>query len=395
MFPTAQTPRRRSGTGMVLVASGLVLVALPIFMVGGLAVQIRQDLGFTEAALGAAVTIGFLAGALAAPFGGRFADYLGPRRAVQIGATMAAIALLGLGLAVDGWATLVIFLCIAGLGVAITDPALAILVDRTIPTERQGLAFGVKEASIPAATLIAGVAVPAIALTAGWRWAFALGAVPLIVVTSLLPRVAGRTIRPVRPRPTASKISRTIERSPHRVAVIYAATGGFLGITAASGVGVFLTESAVAMGMNPGAAGLLLAGGSVAGIVTRIGAGVAADRAGGIQFRLIAMMLMVGAATTALGGTGTTALLVVGTVGAFTGGWAWTGIFFLSLIKTNPTAPGAAAGVGTFSLGLGNAAGPFLFGLAAQTFSFGLAWVGAAALAGIGSLLMWVAHRKL
>ncbi|HEY5889645.1 MAG TPA: MFS transporter, partial [Acidimicrobiia bacterium] len=358
MVSTSESQSRRSALGMLVVSSGLVLVALPIFMVGGLAVQIRDDLGFSESALGAAVTIGFSAGAAAALFGGRLADRLGPRHSIQIGAALATLSMLGLGLVADSWLSLTAFLCIAGLGVAITDPGLAILVDRVIPLGKQGLAFGVKEASIPAATLLAGLAVPTIALTAGWRWAFALGAIPLVIVIVLLPRVS-----PVETEPEDYDLEpvfglEEVGASPHRKAIVYAAIGGAMGTAAASGVGVFLTESAVAMGMSPSGAGFLLAAGSVAGIIARITAGVAADRIGGIQFRLISMMLAFGAITIALGGTGTTAFLVVGTIGAFTGGWAWTGIFFLSLIKTNPTAPGAAAGVGTFSLGLGNASGP-------------------------------------
>jgi MFS family permease len=380
---------------MLVISSGLVLVALPIFMVGGLAVQIRDDLGFSESALGAAVTIGFAVGAAAALFGGRLADRLGPRTAVQIGAGFATVSMLGLGLVAESWASLTIFLCIAGFGVAITDPGLAILVDRVIPPGKQGLAFGVKEASIPAATLLAGLAVPAIALTAGWRWAFVLGAIPLAIVVFLLPRVASAEASPREPELEPKLDMGEVSSSPHRKSIVYAAIGGAMGTAAASGVGVFLTESAVAMGMSQAGAGFLLAAGSVAGIVARISAGVAADRIGGIQFRLISMMLTVGAVTMALGGTGTTLLLIVGTIGAFTGGWAWTGIFFLSLIKTNPTAPGAAAGVGTFSLGLGNASGPLFFGLVAQSFSFPAAWVVAGVVGGVGALLMGLGHRSL
>jgi MFS family permease len=379
---------------MLVIATGLVLVALPIFMVGGLAVQIRDDLGFTESALGAAVTIGFFAGALAAPFAGRFADRLGPRTAVNIGAGLSAISLLGLGLVTNDWATMVAFLCIAGFGVAITDPGLAILVDRSIPVERQGLAFGIKEASIPAATLLAGLAVPVIALTIGWRWAFALGIVPLTVLLILLPGVAETRANPPLDLPETDPLA-AIERSPHRRAIVLAAIGGALGTAAASGVGVFLTESAVAMGVSPAGAGLLLAVGSVAGIIARISAGVAADRVGGVQFRLITSMLAIGALTMALGGTGSTTLLIVGTIGAFTGGWAWTGIFFLSLIKTNPGSPGAAAGVGTFSLGMGNASGPLLFGLVAESSSFQSAWLGAGIAAGLGAMAMWSASRAM
>ncbi len=395
MVSTSENQSRRSALGMLVISSGLVLVALPIFMVGGLAVQIRDDLGFTESGLGAAVTIGFSAGAVVALFAGRLADRLGPRTAVQIGAALATVSMLGLGLVVESWVSLTAFLCIAGLGVAITDPGLAILVDWVIPPGRQGLAFGVKEASIPAATLLAGLAVPAIALTAGWRWAFALGAIPLAILVLFLRRVSPAEVSPTEHEHEPMVDLEEVTRSPHRKSIIYAAVGGAMGAGAASGVGVFLTESAVAMGMTPAGAGLLLATGSVAGIIARVSAGVVADRVGGIQFRLIAMMLAVGAVTIALGGTGTPFLLVVGTIGAFTGGWAWTGIFFLSLIKTNPTAPGAAAGVGTFSLGVGNASGPLFFGLVAQSYSFQAAWVVAGLVAGAGAFSMWLGYRRL
>ncbi len=377
-------------TPMVLISSALVLVALPFFMVGGLAVQIKEELGLTEASLGAAVTIGFLAGAASAPFGGRIADRMGPTRAVYLGCAISSAALLCLGLLTTGWSTLVGFLCVGGVAVALTDPGLAILVGETVPHERQGLAFGIKEASIPAATLVAGLAVPTVALTVGWRWAFLIAALPLGIVLGLLPRLRKS------PRPTTTagiEHRRGFSAAPKRRALVLAALAAALGTTAASGVGIFLTDSAVAMGMAPGSAGLLLAMGSLAGIITRVATGALADRTGGPQFRLIAIMLAAGAAAMSLGGTGNTALLILGTLGAFTGGWAWTGIYFLSLVKTFPDRPGAVAGIGTAGLGVGNAAGPVLFGLAAGTWSFGAAWVGAGVVAAAAAVLMTLARR--
>lgn len=377
---------------MIVVASGLVLAALPLFMVGGLAVQIKDEFGLSETALGSAATVGFLVAALSAPFAGRLADRIGPKAAIYLGTSMSVLSLIGLGLFTEGWAGLVGFLSLCGVAVAITDPGLAILVNRAIPVARQGLAFGVKEASIPAATLAAGVAVPTIALTVGWRWAFTLGAIPWMAILLLLPSVHPEPATPQ--LATAPDPARPAPRTPRRSALVVAAVAASFGTGAASGVGIFLTDSAVAMGLTPAGAGILLAVGSVAGIIARVGTGILADRSGGPQFRLISMMLAFGAATIALGGTGVAWLLVVGTVGAFTGGWAWTGLFFLSLIRTHPDRPGAVAGIGTLGLGMGNAAGPLVFGAVAQAWSYGVSWVVAGAMAAAGAALMTMARRR-
>lgn len=373
---------------LAVICSGLVLAALPSFMVGGLAVQIKDDLGANETAFGAAVTAGFIAAALSAPFGGRIADRLGARRAILIGSSISGLSLMGLGLVVDDVTTLVAFLALGGLAVAFIDPALAVLVGQTVTPSRHGLAFGVKEASIPASTLLAGLAVPAIALTVGWRWAFALGLVPFLLVVLLLPRLS-LSYAPRKVDETSKSHAPPSRRLPITVASI-AAT---LGIAAASGVGIFLTDSAVAMGVEPGQAGILLAVGSIAGVAARIWSGWLADRRRGLQFGLIASMLAVGAAAMAIGGTANTALLVVATVGVFTGGWAWTGLFFLSLVRTNPNAPGAAAGIGTGGLSLGNAIGPVLFGFAAGSVGYGTAWLLAGGAALVAAALMaWAAR---
>src|SRR5690606_7316220 len=164
--------------------------------------------------------------------------------------------------------------------------------------------------------------------------------------------------------------------------------------TAASGIGVFLTESAVAMGIDPGPAGLLLATGSLAGIITRVATGVRADRTDRPQLRTIAVMIGTGAVTMALASTGSVPMLVLGATGSFAGGWGWTGLFFLSLVRSNPAAPGASAGIGLTGLGIGNALGPLAFGTVAEQMSYTAAWLGAAGLAALGALIMRAAAPR-
>lgn len=411
---------RRAGLAVAIACLGLVLAALPMFFVGGLAVQIRADLGFSEAALGGAVAASFLVGSVAGPFTGRIADRIGARQAIAIGAGLSIAALIGLA-AAQGWWQLAFALAVAGVAMAMTDPGLTILLVNGVPPQRHGTALGAKEASIPAAALLAGLAIPAIALTAGWRWALVIGSIPAAGLALLLPRVPpraraaiGTVARPEAPgdvlatravpthvgpatttgdtddgdgRPTSSTVAVS--------ALVLVALATALGMSAASGVGVFLTSSAVAMGLTPSGAGVLLASGSVAGIFARITMGVLADRSGGPQFGTIVVMIAGGAVTMLMATTGTTLGLVVATVGTFGAGWAWSGLLFLSLVRVMPDAPGVAAGVALAGLASGNAVGPLVFGVIAGRWSYPSAWATAAALAGASMLVMWRAGRAL
>ncbi len=370
-----------SGSALTAITCGLALAALPVFLVGGLAVQIRSDLGLTETQLGAAVTLTFVVGGLSASLGGRLSDRMGARASVLTGAALASLALVGISLLGSSWGTLAVFLGVAGTSFAFVDPGLAIVITRTMPADRHGLAFGLKEAAIPTATLFAGLAVPAVALTLGWRWAFAVGVIPLAGLLAFLPRLELGPVRLPGPNPEWPL-------PPARRAVVAVAVAAALGSAASAGIGVFLTESAVAMGLRPGPAGLLLAAGSIGGIVTRVYTGMRADRNGGPQVGFIAGMLATGALSMATVAVGPTPLLVVGTLGAFAGGWGWSGLFFLSLVRATPATPGAAAGIGLTGLAFGNALGPLAFGATAQALSFRSAWAGAALLAALGAALM-------
>jgi MFS family permease len=374
-------PSPSPAVGLTAVGSGLALAALPVFLVGGLAVQIRADLGFSETQLGAAVTTTFVVGAALGPLGGRLADRIGAKASVLMGALLSTTSLTGIILFVHGWEMLAAFLALAGVSFSLMDPGLAILITRITSPRQHGFAFGIKEASIPTATLLAGIAVPSIALTLGWRWAFALGMVPLLALFGTLPRLELDGT-------TWTEQAVTTLGLPSKRAILIVALGAAIASTAASGISVFLTESAVAMGMRPGPAGILLATGSVAGIVTRVGTGIRADRHGGAQLGLMSVMMAMGAVAMALAAVGGTAMLVIGAVGAFAGGWGWSGLLFLSLVRASPSSPGAGAGIGLAGLAIGNAAGPLAFGATAQHLSFSAAWLGAAFLTLMAALLM-------
>ena len=68
--------------------------------------------------------------------------------------------------------------------------------------QRQGLAFGAQNSGATLGALLAGLALPVVAIPLGWRWAFVLVAALALAAAALAPeeRSAAVVARPVRPR---------------------------------------------------------------------------------------------------------------------------------------------------------------------------------------------------
>ncbi|MST35344.1 MFS transporter, partial [Acidimicrobiaceae bacterium USS-CC1] len=89
-------------------------------------------------------------------------------------------------LAVGSLTALLGFLVAGGLANGAMQPAVNLLLARTVDDRRQGLAFGVKQAAIPTSTLLSGLAVPALALTVGWHVAYLVAAGLALLVGAML-----------------------------------------------------------------------------------------------------------------------------------------------------------------------------------------------------------------
>ena len=161
---------------MLLAVAVATSTVLPAFLIGGLSVRVREELGFGEAALGLAVAAFFVTSSLLSALMGRLVERLGYRRGMYLAALCSAASMLGVAGLAASWAGLVACLVVGGLANAVSHPAANLSLAREVPAGRQGLSFGIKQAAIPAATLLAGLAVPTVAVTLGWRWAFAGGA---------------------------------------------------------------------------------------------------------------------------------------------------------------------------------------------------------------------------
>ena len=358
---------------------------LPAFLTGGLVVQIRSELDFGSAALGLAVAVFFASASLASVVMGRVVERIGAHRGMRLSAVGSAASLLSIALFAGSWRGLVACLVLGGLANAVAQPATHLSLAREVPAGRQGVSFGIKQAAIPTATLLAGLAVPGIAVTLGWRWAFAGGAALALLIALLVPAE------------TLGGVRRLKEARAGDVAVaplVLLALGIGLGSTAATPLGAFIVESSVASGLHVGTAGLMLALGSAAGIVVRVWFGHLADGMGGGRLRLVAAMLGVGVVGFVMLASGKAGLILPGTLLAFGAGWGWPGLFNFAVVKTNPGAPAAATGITQTGASGGAALGPLVFGLMVEATSYGVAWLVCGAIAAI-SLVAILAGRAM
>lgn len=383
---TAWGRRRRTGRTVAAAVASTAQGSLPVFMLGGLSVQVRDELDFAADLHGLAVALFFACSGLASTVAGRLIERGGAHAGMVVTAALSGGACLGVAALSSSWAQLAAFMGLAGVANAFAQPAANGLLKRVVSDRRQGLVFGVKQAAIPLTTLLAGVAVPALGLTVGWRWGFAACVGTAVAVAVVAPREETR-----------------VQRAPGRQSTGGRALAPLLAIAAAAALGaaptmslgVFLVASAVDAGVGQAAAGLLLAGGSVAGVVSRLANGALADRRDGGHLRAVAVMLTVGALGLALLGLGHIPVaLVPGVVLAFAAGWGWNGLYDLAVVGQYPRAPAAATGVMLTGFFVGATLGPLGFGLVVEQRSFAAAWFAAAALA-LGAAAMVTLARAL
>lgn len=359
---------------MTMAIAATILGVLPVFLLGGLAVQVRAELALTEVDLGFAVSTFFGASALMSVPGGRLSERIGAERGILFGAVNSLFALVGVAVVANSLPLLLLCMAVGGFGNGVAQTAANLAVARQISPGRHGLAFGLKQSSIPAATLLGGLAVPLVALTVGWRWAY-VGAGVCAGLLVLWAASRGSAVNHARTR------SGVVKRSQLRGLVRLAVAGG-LASAAANSLGSFLVLWGVTAGLDPATSGLMFAAGSAFSIMMRVGLGSVADARPVSALTIVCGLMVTGAAGFALLATGSLPwAYLAGTLLGFGAGWGWPGLFNLAIVRTHAEAPAAATGVTQAGVYTGGVVGPPLFGLLVQTSSYQTSWsAGAVAL---------------
>lgn len=381
--------RRVVSTRRTLAAATLAITVgtLPVWLVGGLAFQMTTELGFSVDGLGLAVAVFFAASAACSVPAGHLVQRWGPRFGMASTSGLSGAALVGLAVA-DSLTTLVIWVGVAGVANSTCQPSANLSLTTGAAPRRQGLAFGIKQAAIPVATLVAGLAVPLVALTAGWRWAFVAALAGPLTLLLVAFRTTGRG------RVDVTQPHHALVTAP--LAMVVLALAGGLGAAAANSFGAFVVDSAISAGATAGVAGLALAAGSVAGIGARVFWGWSADRRTGGHLRVVALLMAAGSALLAgLAVASDPAVLVVLVVAVYCLGWGWPGLYSFAIVARNPAAAASASGFLMTGIYAGGVAGPLAFGLTVHRAGYDAAWVGAALTMACAAALVLVGRRLL
>ena len=349
-------------------------------MVGTLAVELRNDLSFSKVALGGLVAIfSGLTAVLAIP-AGRLVQRFGYRPGLVVALLLAAVALLGPAVAAGRWWHLAAGQCVAALAASLAISSVPLALATRILPERQGIAFGLNLSSVPASILLAGLAVPLVAETVGWRWALG-GTGALALVISFMAAVLLDN----------EQLDRVGRRRPfiQRRLVFLGSGAMFFGVWGAHSVATFAVEAGVEQGHTAGSIGYALGLASVMSIGVRILAGWIADRIGPVRaFAVITSIIVVGVVGIGLLAVGGSyAVTATGVVLGLGFGWGWNGVLAYGLVRANPRAAALTASIMMTGGFAGSAMGPMVSGALLSGPGFRMAWlVSAIAMAGAGVL---------
>lgn len=394
------TPRGRQRPLLTVVTATMAstVAALPVWLVGALSIFMAEEFRFDGAELGRSVSIYFGTAGLVAWSAGGLAERLGSRRSILLATTTSLVAALGIAVLARHWLHIALGLIVAGAGSSLMLPATNLAIARAAPISRMGLSFGIKQASVPFATFIAGSSIPLLGLKVGWRAAFFLVAglaVVLLVVSGRWLPEAGRAPSTTANDEAKAAVATDVDRSvPRSMALLGVAAA--LAVMAATAANAFLVPTLVDSGVAAATAGVLLSVGGLSSVFARISMGWYADTRVGDNFLRLSALFLTGSvgawAMFSLGVVPAVSIAAVGVVLLFGAGWGWNGLFHYTLIKEFPERPAFATGVTQIGIRLGGVVGPLAFGLLVDVGSPRSAWGAAAGCLTAAAIVVLVAR---
>ena len=366
-------------------AYAITLVALPGFLLGAFAPEIKEDLSFGDTELGAILTFGYLVSSIIMSVSGGAADQLGPKRVLRSGVTIALIGAFLMGFLGNSFFLLMVFIGLNRVAEGIIHPATNALISSSVILERQGIAMAAKQSAVPFATALAGFAVPTLGIVFGWKGTFLVVAVLAFPAWFVIPNT-----------PSINKSNFASRREMWRVSHLrLLALAGAFSAAAVVTVSGFLTTSAKNAGYSDGSAGLILGLGGVLMIISRLTWGYLADRSLFDRFKAVSGSLLIGSLAFVLFAIESKASIAVGSIFIFGIGWSWPGLALLGIIEHHRDEPGEATAIVQTSIRIGAMFAPLGFGLIADSFNYSYAWLCSLVSALLGAFFMFLASSRL
>ena len=372
---------------LITLAHGLG--ALAVLSVAPLSPFLRDALELNRTQVGLLLPAVYLGGVLMSLPAGWLTDRLGVRFTLGLG--QAVIGVLVVAAALTGnLAMLLGCLVIAGFGFSVLNPSSGKAVLEWFPPRGRGLAMGIKQTGLTLGGLTGALALPPLALTAGWRTALAAGgALALLssIVTLLLYRSPATASRPA---PAAWPRLGDLGLFLRRPGVIIVFVSGLaLSVAQSSLLAHFTLYSRETFALSPVAAGQMLAVAQAGGTAGRLAWGAISDRFfGGRRRPGVVINALIGAgayALLALGArlpiAGLIPLALIAGIGAF----GWVGLYFALVAEIGGARyAGLLTGVAVAFAWSGVLVGPPVFGFVVdRTGSYVWPWLGLAAI-GLG-----------
>lgn len=375
---------------LVLAIMVITTSTQPAFLLGAAFFQIGKEFGIGPVGLGALTSSFFLTASVASAPMGRWVQRVGWQRAMRFNTRASAGVMLAIAVLAQSFWTMGGLLVLAACFYGISNPAANLaLSDHTDP-KRRATIFGAKHAGIPASALLAGLAVPAVVVSFGWRWAvigaavLALGLSFLVPSTQIAPTIHREhepANRPARP-PMSTRW------------LLGLASGSALATWAAIGLGTYLVSAALDLGFTESEAGWLQFSGAAISISARVGIGVLTDRYGWSGFGGIAALTGIGALVFALLPMTTAAWFVIGVLLAYGTGWGWPGLMTFTVVNANRGSVASSSAITQAGVFVGAGAGPLLLGFVIDRGSFDAAWLTVSlGLAGAMAIILVVRAR--
>jgi len=343
------------------IAAAMALAAVPV-----LATEIAHASGVPASAVGAYSALVFGAAMFSSAASGALIARLGALRANQ-----AVVCASGLALLVALPASLpaiVLSALLVGAGYGPNTPTGSHLLARVTPAHRRGVVYSVKQSGAQIGAMLAGLVLPWVAVSAGWRAALITATVLIVAVALAVTPLARRLPTPPVEDGTASRPSlraamravlstAALRRLTVAAFVLMALHAAFQTFTVA-----FLVEHVGLALTTAGGLFALLAG---AGSVTRIALGWTADRLARPRTVLVATSVA-GSAACALFATFDAAwspvAMAVTCVLAGAASAGWYGVFLAEIARQAPAGQvGLATGGALFFVYSSIVAGPLAF----------------------------------